>query len=126
MEFERIEHYDVFEGDAIIFWADISGLPKEIQDIAREIDGCGFNPDGFGVCVNYSFVEMDFCLVTDMGDIGAPEDDRRNIFYIDQGGDKHWLKTDIPQELLDCIFEECSKIVSNREPECAEVPFSSG
>ena len=126
MEFERIEHYDVFEGDAIIFWADISGLPKAIQDIARVIDGCGFNPDGFGVCVNYSFVEMDFCLVTDMGDIGAPEDDRRNIFYIDQGGDKHWLKTDIPQELLDCIFEECSKIVSNREPECAEVPFSSG
>lgn len=126
MEFERIEHYDVFEGDVIIFWADISGLPNEIRDIAQEIDGCDFNPNGFGVCVNYSFAEQDFYLVTDMGYIGAPEDDRRNIFYIDQNGDKHWLKTDIPQELLDRVFEECGKIISDRERECAEVPSPSG
>ena len=113
LEFNGIEHYDVFEGDVIIFWADISDPPKEIQAIAQEIDGSDFDPHGFGVCVNYSFVDKEFYLVLDMGCAGASEGEERNLFYIDQGGDKHWLKTDIPQELLDRIFEECGKVVSN-------------
>ena len=113
MEFNGIEHYDVFKGDVIIFWADISDPPKEIQAIAQEIDGSDFDPHGFGVCVNYSFVDKEFYLVLDTGCAGASEGEERNLFYIDQGGDKHWLKTDIPQELLDRIFEECGKVVSN-------------
>ena len=113
MEFNGIEHYDVFEGDVIIFWANISDPPKEILAIAQEIDGSDFDPHGFGVCVNYSFVDKEFYLVLDMGCAGASEGEERNLFYIDQGGDKHWLKTDIPQELLDRIFEECGKVVSN-------------
>lgn len=109
MEFKGIEHYDVFDDDVIIFWADIAGLPEEIQAIAREIDGCGFDPDRFGVCVNYSFAEKKFYLVTDMGE---SEDDLRNIFYIEQDGDKHWLKTDIPPELWDRVVKECGRVVS--------------
>lgn len=120
LEFNGIEHYDVFEGDVIIFWADVSGPPTEIQAIAQEIDGSDFDPHGFGVCVNYSFVNKEFYLVLDMDCAGASEGEERNLFYIDQGGDKHWLKTDIPQELLDRIFEECGKIVSNIEKEQAE------
>lgn len=114
MEFKRIEHYDIFEGDVVIFWADISNPPQTIQAIAREIDGPNFSPDHFGVCVNYSFEEKDFYVVTDTG--MSPED-QRNIFYIDQDGDKHWFKTDIPQGLFNQIVGECKKIVQGTELE---------
>ncbi len=43
LEFNGIEHYDVFEDDVIIFWIDVSGPPEEIRSIAQEIDGCNFN-----------------------------------------------------------------------------------
>ena len=129
LEFNGIEHYDVFEDDVIIFWIDVSGPPEEIRSIAQEIDGCNFNPYGFGVCVNYSYVDKEFYLVTDAHNTEAPEDGPCNIFYTDQDGDKLWLKTDISQELLDRIFTECGKIVSDREKEQAgirlETPSSS-
>lgn len=114
MKFIRIEHYDVFEGDVIIFWADIAGLPQEIQAAAEKIDAGSFNPNGFGLCVNYSFAEHQFYLVVDMGYVGASEVEERNIFYIDADGNKNWFKTDIPQALLDRIFKECGKIVASR------------
>lgn len=121
MKFIRIEHYDVFEGDVIIFWVDIAGLPKEILAAAKEIDGCSFNPNGFGLCVNYSFADNQFYLVVDTGYVGASEVEDCNIFYVDADGNKSWFKTDIPQALLDRIFKECGKIVTNRggEPETA-------
>lgn len=117
MEFNGIEHYDVFEGDVIVFWADISNPPQAIQTAAQEIAGPEFSPEFFGICVNYSFAEKEFYVVLDTG---VSEKDYRNIFYIDQDGDKHWFKTDIPSELLEQIIGECKKVV--REQENTELP----
>lgn len=107
MEFKGIEHYDIFPDDVIIFWADVSNPPKEIQAAAREIESWDFSPNCFGLCVNYSFAAKKCYLVTDTGN--SPED-CRNIFYIDQDGDKHWFRADIPQDLLNQVFDECGKI----------------
>ncbi len=117
LEFKGIEHYDIFEGDVIIFWADISNPPLAIQAIAQEIDGADFSPDSFGVCVNYSFNEKEFYVVIDTGTSlpPLPPEDYRNLFYIDQDGDKHWFKTDIPSELLEQIVGECQKVVHEQE-----------
>lgn len=112
MEFKRIEHYDIFPVDVIIFWADVSNPPKEIQAVAREIEPWNFSPNSFGLCVNYSFAAKECYLVTDTGN--SPED-CRNIFYIDQDGDKHWFHADIPQELLNQVFDECGKIARHIE-----------
>lgn len=109
MEFNGIEHYDVFPGDTIVFWADVSNPPEEVQAAAREIEPWNFSPNCFGLCVNYSFAAKEFYLVTDMG---APSEDLRTIFYTDQNGDKHWFPADIPQELLDQIFDECGKVTA--------------
>jgi hypothetical protein len=49
-----------------------------------------------------------------------------NVFYIDQAADKHWFKTDIPQELLDHIFKECGKVVTDIEKEQAEGQKGNG
>ena len=112
MEFKRIEHYDIFPVDVIIFWADVSNPPKEIQAAAREIEPWNFSPNSFGLCVNYSFAAKECYLVTDTGN--SPED-CRNIFYIDQDGDKHWFRADIPQDLLNQVFDECGKIARHIE-----------
>lgn len=77
MEFKGIEHYDVFPGDVVIFWANLSNPPEEVQSAAREIEPRNFSPDCFGLCVNYSFPAKEFYLVTDMG---ASPEDCRTIF----------------------------------------------
>ena len=120
MECKGIDHYDVFDGDVIIFSVDISGVPEEIRSIAQEIDGCDYDPDRFGVWVNYDLADKEFYLVTEESAPEEPGDAPCNIFYIDQDADKRWFKTDIPQELLDHIFKECGKIVADREKEQAE------
>lgn len=120
MECKGIDHYDVFDGDVIIFSVDISGVPEEIRSIAQEIDGCDYDPDRFGVWVNYDLADKEFYLVTEESAPEVPWDAPCNIFYIDQDADKRWFKTDIPQELLDHIFKECGKIVADREKEQAE------
>ena len=112
MEFNRIEHYDVFPGDVIVFWADISNPPEEVQSAARDIEPWNYSPNCFGLCVNYSFAAKEFYLVTDTG---ASPEDCRTIFYTDQDGGKHWFRADISQELLDQIFTECGKNVRHVE-----------
>jgi len=112
MEFKGIEHYDIFPDDVIIFWADVSNPPKEIQAAAREIESWNFSPNCFGLCVNYSFAAKKCYLVTDTGN--SPED-CRNIFYMDQDGDKHWFRADIPQDLLNQVFDECGKTAKDIE-----------
>lgn len=112
MEFKGIEHYDVFPDDVIIFWADVSNPPEEVQAAAKKLEPWNFSPNCFGLCVNYSFAAKEFYLVTDTGN--SPED-CRNIFYIDQDGEKHWFRADISQKLLDQVFDECGKIARSVE-----------
>ena len=47
MEFKRIEHYDIFPVDVIIFWADVSNPPEEVQSAAKEIEPWNFSPNCF-------------------------------------------------------------------------------
>jgi hypothetical protein len=126
LECKGIDHYDVFDGDVIIFSVDISGVPEEIRSIAQEIDGCDYDPDCFGMWVNYDFVDKEFYLVTENNYPEVPGDVPSNVFYIDQAADKHWFKTDIPQELLDHIFKECGKVVTDIEKEQAEGQKGNG
>lgn len=112
MEFKGIEHYDIFPDDVIIFWADVSNPPKEIQAAARGIEFWNFSPNCFGLCVNYSFAAKKCYLVTDTGN--SPQD-CRNIFYMDQDGDKHWFRADIPQGLLNQVFDACEKAAKDIE-----------
>ena len=103
-----------------------SDLPEEIRSIAQEIDGCDYDPDCFGMWVNYDFVDKEFYLVTENNYPEVPGDVPSNVFYIDQAADKHWFKTDIPQELLDHIFKECGKVVTDIEKEQAEGQKGNG
>lgn len=109
LRFDGVEHYDEFP-DGVIFWLDVSGLPCEIQDQARMIDGTQYNASCFGMCVCYDLEKKCFDIVTDTDlETGGS----RNIFYIDVSGDKHWFKTEIPEKFSDQIFSECGKVMAD-------------
>ena len=118
MIFDRIEHYDHF-GDVTVFWADISGMPDEIQREAVKIDGREYNPGCFGVCVNYIWDEKSFVLVTDTDfDTG----DSRNVYYIDVDGDKHWFNVEFDPQFIEGIFAACGEELKSIPPSEIIVP----
>lgn len=107
LEVLQIEHYD-FLGDVIAFWVDISGVPQAIQDKARQIDGGNFNPDCFGVCVNYDFEQGEFVVVVDT-ELSAEHPG--NIYYIDIAGEKHWFSTKLSKPFIEQLFLACADAI---------------
>ena len=103
IKFDGIEHLDEYV-DAVIFWIDVSDLPPAIQQQAKQYDLEQYNEKGFGVCIHYGIEEMGFNIVTDT-DFDTGES--RNVFYIDNDGDKHWLRADIPDEFIAEMLAEC-------------------
>lgn len=103
MKFKRIEHFDHFDTETIL-WADISCVPEEIQRNAREIDGEEYNPNGFGVCIYYSWSKREFDVVTNTD---LEYNKSQNIYYIDINGDKHWFEAELPQEFMNEVFAAC-------------------
>ena len=105
MKFDGIEHFDKFD-EVIIFWIDASEMPPDIQEQAKQIAMEDYEEDWFGLCVHYNFEDKEFYIVTDT-DFETGES--CNVFYIDYDGDKHWFKTDIPDEFVAEMFEACRK-----------------
>lgn len=104
MKFDRIGQYDHIE-DVTVFWVEISDLPQDIQDEAKLIDGKAYDPECFGMCIYYNWTREKFVIATD-----ADTGNVRNIFYVDDNGDNHWFKAEIPQEFADEVFAACNKI----------------
>ena len=84
---DGVEHWDHFQ-DETIYWLDLSDMPEPIQQAARRIDGKAYNDRCFGICVVHDLATNEYAVVTESGT--SPEVDR-NIFYVDNDGDKHWF-----------------------------------
>ena len=106
LKFNGIEHFDRFD-DETVFWIDLSDLPKEIEEKAQAIDGDAYNRDCFGMCVFQDAKSGQFQTVTDTD---LETGDSRNIYYIDNEGDKHWFSIDIPEETLRQAYSACEKV----------------
>lgn len=87
MRLDGVEHWDHFQ-DETIYWLDLSDMPEPIQQAARRIDGKAYNDRCFGICVVHDLATNEYAVVTESGT--SPEVDR-NIFYVDNDGDKHSL-----------------------------------
>lgn len=105
MKFKQVEHYDHFDTETL-FWVDISDMPENIQDKAREIDGAEYSPSRFGVCVIYDWTKKEFDLIMDAVPFTGEE---RNVYYIDMDGDKHWFKVELAPEFTQEVFAACEK-----------------
>lgn len=111
MKFDGIEHYDHFE-DETVFWGEMSGLPQDIQDWAKAIDGEAYNPNCFGLCVFHSQTTKEWAIMTET-DLSTGES--LNIFYVDNDGNKHWRKAELPEEITQQVFEACGRINDGRD-----------
>ena len=111
MKFNGIEHFDRFE-DGIIYWAEISDVPDAIQSKAQQIDGPAYNPNCFGLCVCYDTATNKFELVTDT-DLSTGNS--RNIYYIDNDGNKHWYKSDLAPAFIEQIFGTCDRLIRGKD-----------
>jgi len=106
----QVEHYDIFEDDVIVFWVDVSNVPQAIQANARQIDADRFDPNCFGVCVNYDFERRQFYIVVDTEE---SETHPGNVYYIGRTGDKHWFTVELPQAFLEQTFLACVQAVAH-------------
>ena len=81
MKVKCIEHVDEFGANERTFWLEVEDVPMELIEEAKVIDGENFDMSCFGICVIQTgdnwFVVMD--------------EPGRDMFYIDNDGDKHWL-----------------------------------
>lgn len=106
----QVEHYDIFEDDVIVFWVDVSHVPQTMQAEARQIDGDRFDPNCFGVCVNYDFEKRQFYIVAD---IEESEVYPGSVYYIDSAGGKHWFTAELPRAFLEQAFLACVQAVAH-------------
>lgn len=111
LKFNGIEHFDRFE-DGIIYWAEISDVPDAIQSKAQQIDGPAYNSNCFGLCVCYDTATNKFELVTDT-DLSTGNS--RNIYYIDNDGNKHWYKSDLAPAFIEQIFGTCDRLIRGKD-----------
>lgn len=105
MKYNGIEHFDQFEGE-VIFWVDITDVPQAIQDKAKTIDGENYSADCFGMCVYYDRDNKNFDVVTDTN---LNTGDSRNLYYIDNQGDKNWFQADMSQTFVHEVFAACNR-----------------
>ena len=110
----QMEHYDIFEDDVIVFWVDVSNVPQTMQTAARQIDAGRFDPNCFGVCVNYDFERRQFYIVADTEESEAHPG---NVYYIDSAGGKHWFTAELPQAFLEQAFLACVQAVAHENCE---------
>lgn len=82
-------------------------MPEPIQQAARRIDGKAYNDRCFGICVVHDLATNEYAVVTESGT--SPEVDR-NIFYVDNDGDKHWFQADLPDTLVKEMFSCCEDV----------------
>ena len=109
---EQVENYDVFEDDVITFWVNLSNAPQAMQAEARQIDGEYFDPNCFGVCVNYDFEQRQFYIVVNTE---ASAVHPSNVYYIDHTGDKHWFTAELPQTFIEQAFLACVHAVAHED-----------
>lgn len=111
MKFNGIEHFDHFDSETV-FWGELSDLPQDIQNEAKKIDGEEYSGDCFGICVHHDMETSKFSIVTDT-DLSTGE--ARNIYYIDNDGDKHWFQSELPEDFVNQVFETCNRINAGRD-----------
>lgn len=99
MKIKRLEHYDKFDTNEYIFWLCIKNVPRKFVKQAKVIDGKNYNKDCFGVCVVYDG-EWSVCI----------DNLNSELYYIDNNGNKHWLKYILNFKERNLVISFCQKI----------------
>ena len=97
MKIKFIEHMDEFGPNERTFWLEVEDVPSEIIEQAKAIDGENFSMSCFGICVIQTGNDWFVCV----------DEPRKELFYIDNDGDKHWLQYEVSAEEEHDAIEYC-------------------
>lgn len=97
MKIRCIEHVDKFGPNERTFWLEVEDIPRELIEEAKVIDGENFDISCFGICVIQTGSNWFVCV----------DEPKKELFYIDNDGDKHWLPYEVSQEEEDNAIEYC-------------------
>jgi hypothetical protein len=94
-----VEHVDDFGKGAFACWLNASEIPSEIIEVAKGIDKENYSKDCFGVCVNSE--TYDFAVSRE--EVGC------ELYYVDNDGNKHWLKYKLTSEESSSAIKLCKE-----------------
>lgn len=97
MKIKHIEHVDDFGMGELVFWIEVTDIPKQLVEQAKMIDGKNYSEDCFGICAGANDGEYYICK--DSSD--------SELYYVDNNGDKHWLKYVLSEAERNEVFEFC-------------------
>ena len=100
MKVLEMEHYDIFD-DEYVCWVAVQDIPDKFIQKAKRIDKENYLPTCFGICVCKSENEWLVCQ----------DSPGCELYYVDNNGDKHWMKyllSDIEEEH---VIEFCKTYV---------------
>lgn len=78
LNYKALVHSDDFETE-VICWVDVTGVPQQFVDEAKQIDGRNYISDGFGVCIQYDRDNEEYFAVE--------EEPGCNLYYTNNKGD---------------------------------------
>lgn len=104
MKIRCIEHVDEFGPNERTFWLEVEDIPRELIEEAKAIDGENFDISCFGICVIQTGSSWFVCM----------DEPGRDMFYIDNDGNKHWLQYIVSTEEEHDAIEYC---INNIEEE---------
>lgn len=101
MKVKCIEHMDEFGQNERTFWLEVEDVPKEFVEEAMAIDGDNFMMSCFGICVIQTDNDWFVCM----------DEPGRELFYVDNDGDKHWLQYKTSTEEEHNAIEYCMNYI---------------
>ena len=103
---KEIEHFDNF-GDSIIFWCVAENIPQKYIKNAINLDGENYLSDCFGACVVFDSDGFHMCQ----------DEEKYELYYIDNNGDKHWMEKEFTNDESKTFFEMCFEQITSLIPE---------
>ena len=97
MRVKCIEHMDEFGASERTFWLEVEDVPREFIEAAKAIDGENYEECCFGICVIQTGDDWFVCV----------DEPGRELYYVDNNGDKYWMPYETSKEEEHDAIEYC-------------------
>jgi len=106
LKVKEVENIDDLD-DVKVLSLVVGNVPKRFIREAKEIDGRNYSSDCFGIWVNYEVETGELVVITDQ--------ERSQLYYVDNLGDKHWLDYLLTEQETAMVTEICRKELKEYE-----------
>ena len=117
LKVKEVENIDDLD-DVKVLSLVVGNVPKQFIREAKKIDGRNYSSDCFGIWVNYEVETGELVVITDQ--------ERSQLYYVDNLGDKHWLDYLLTEQETAMVTEICRKELKEYgQPEKEKAVYSA-